>query len=191
MPDKSKIRKEILAKRRMMTSDECAARSRKICEIFLASEYYGNASTILLYKAYNNEVDTDMIFERARRDKKTVAYPVSDIADGESVLTFYEITESSQLREGYKGIPEPDTSLGLKKFEGFADVCITPGVAFDRSCNRIGYGKAFYDRYLRKSCPKKVIGLAYDIQIVDDITAEDSDIPVDTVITESGIITRR
>ncbi|MBO4890847.1 MAG: 5-formyltetrahydrofolate cyclo-ligase [Lachnospiraceae bacterium] len=190
MPDKGTIRKEILAGRRAMSAGECAAASEKICATFIDSDDYANASTILLYKAYNNEVDTDMIFDRARRDEKTVAYPVSAIVDGEPVMTFYEITDMSQMREGYKGIQEPDPESSALKFEGRADICITPGVAFDGKCNRIGYGRAFYDRYLRLNCPKKVIGLAYDMQIVDDIETDEGDRPVDAVITETRVITR-
>ena len=183
---KAMLRKEKLAMRRELSELESINLSKKICLNFLDSEEYKKASTILLYKAYNNEVDTEMIFEQALNDGKTVAYPVSEIGDGEPDLCFYPITKRDQFREGFKGILEPDTDKITDVFKGPADICITPGVVFDRKCHRIGYGKAFYDRYIRLNRPRTVIGLAYDIQITDDFEPEGSDREVDMVITESG-----
>ena len=182
---KSLIRKKVLALRSALSPAECVEKSKKICKKFLSGDDYKNASTILLYKAYNNEVDTDLIFETALRDDKKVAYPLSKTENGEPDLIFYLITDASQLKSGYKGILEPDTSLGIKTFEGSADICITPGVAFDRKCHRIGYGKAFYDRYFRLNKPEKAIALAYDIQIVDEFETDNTDCSVDEIITES------
>ena len=184
---KALIRKEILAVRSAMTSEECAQRSRLICEAFLKSSEYASADTILLYKAYNNEVDTDVIFDKAISDGKTVAYPRSRIVDGEPDLSFYVITDQSQLVSGYMGILEPDIRKGLTAFTGCADICITPGVAFDRKCHRIGYGKAFYDRYIRLNSPGTVIGLAYDVQIADDFETEECDSRLDKVITDKAV----
>ncbi len=186
---KADIRRQMIAKRRELTKEECKERSKRICEAFLATEEYRNAGSILLYKAYNNEVDTDAVFAAALADKKTVAYPLSSVTDGEPDLKFYVINDPGSFTEGYKGIPEPDTKTA-RLFDIKADVCITPGVAFDRKCHRIGYGGAFYDRFLRTDGPRKVIGFAYDIQITEDFEPEESDRPVDMVITESGIYSR-
>lgn len=184
------IRKEAVQKRRGLSVADQSRNSRLICERFLASPEYENARTILLYMAYNDEVDTDLIFERAMDDGKTVAYPVSKITDGQSELIFYIVKDRSLFKEGYKGIREPDPDKGCERFEGTADICITPGVAFDRNCNRIGYGKGVYDTYLRQNRPRTVIGIAYDIQITDDIETEECDIPVDIVITETAMFSR-
>ena len=187
---KALIRKEILAKRRGLTQEECAYKSQKICDRFLSSDEYKNAATILLYKAYNNEVDTDPIFEKAHADGKTVAYPLSRILGGEPTLDFYIIEDNNMFKAGYKGISEPDTGLSPICFTERADICVTPGVAFDRNCHRIGYGKAFYDRFIRMSNPGKVIGLAYDLQITDDIETEESDRALDMVITDTAVYRR-
>ena len=187
---KALIRKEMLSKRRALSEEERNEYSAKICNTFLESNEYKNAGSILLYKAYNNEVDTDMIFERAISDGKKVAYPLSRMIDGEPDLDFYLINDPGQLTEGFMGIPEPDTKKELQKFTGTADICIAPGVGFDRNCHRIGYGKAFYDRFIRLNCPKTVIGLAYSVQITDDFAPEESDRAVDKVITEQETISR-
>ena len=187
---KALIRKEMLKKRHALAKDDRERLSGIICLAFLESDDYKNAGSILLYKAYNNEVDTDAIFRKAMEDGKTVAYPISRMADGEPDLDFYIITDHKQLTKGFMDIPEPDPSQDLEKFTGTADICVTPGVSFDRKCHRIGYGKAFYDRYIRLNTPKTVIGLAYCLQIADDFDPEDSDKAVDKVITEQEILIR-
>ncbi len=187
---KALVRKDKLQKRRELGSRECGRRSGIICERFLASREYAEAESILLYKAYNDEVDTDIIFDRAVRDGKKVAYPLSRIIDGEPDLTFYTVRSLDQLVPGYKGILEPDETGVDTLFDETADICIVPGVAFDRKCNRIGYGKAFYDRYIRRNSPRTVIGLAYDVQITDEFETEESDRAMDMVITDSGVYSR-
>ena len=183
---KALLRKEILAKRSAILRDDRLKMSSLICKRFLAGDDYKNASSILLYKAYNNEVDTDMIFEAALSDGKKVAYPLSRIVDGEPDLSFYIVDDHADLESGYKGIPEPVCGR-VDQFTERADICVCPGVAFDKKCHRIGYGKAFYDRYIRLHAPRRVIGLAYDVQIVPDMETEESDMPVDIVITEKTV----
>ncbi|MCR5672370.1 MAG: 5-formyltetrahydrofolate cyclo-ligase [Lachnospiraceae bacterium] len=184
---KAAVRKEMIAKRRALSKEECEEKSKIICERFLGSDEYDRADVILLYKAYNNEVDTDLIFERAVADGKKVAYPLSKITDGEPEMVFYTVNDLKSLKRGYKGILEPDTNLSKECVGKNADICITPGVAFDQSCHRIGYGKAFYDRFIRLNEPKKTIGLAYDIQMIEKIEAGVRDIALDMVITERTV----
>ncbi|MCR5687105.1 MAG: 5-formyltetrahydrofolate cyclo-ligase [Lachnospiraceae bacterium] len=185
---KKELRHAMLKKRREMTDEECALASKMICGTFLACDEYKKASSILLYKAYDNEADTDLIFERALADGKTVAYPAARTDCGYELI-FYKVSSLSQLHPGFKGIMEPDAGSSDGLFSGTADVCITPGAVFDRSCHRIGYGMAFYDRFLRSLRPRSVIGLAYDFQVVRGFEAEETDESVDMVITESGIYT--
>ena len=187
---KAVVRRRALTARHALSAEECAGRSKLVCERFLDSDEYRSADTILLYKAYNNEVDTDMVFERAISDGKTVAYPRSAIVDGEPDLKFYVIDDASQLLPGYKGIFEPAAGSAAREFEGVADVCIVPGVAFDKRCHRIGYGKAFYDRYIRMNGPRLVVGFSYDIQIEAEWEPEDSDKAVDMVVTDSEVYIR-
>ena len=61
---------------------------------------------------------------------------------------------------------------------------LVPGLAFDRSGNRLGRGKGYFDRFL-KNLPGAVkkIGLAYDFQILESIPTFPHDIPVDLVIS--------
>ena len=190
MNEKALIRKRMLAIRSALTSEECKTKSKIICERFLESKEYALAHVILLYKAYNNEVGTDMIFKKAVEDGKTVAYPVSQMINGEPEMTFYVTDDLSCLIPGYKGIPEPDTAKSVPVPQGAADICIAPGVAFDSKCHRIGYGKAFYDRYIRLHDIGCVIALAYDVQITDDFETGEHERALDMVITDNTIYRR-
>ena len=185
---KSYARKRMLKLRAALDSDICLTLSDRICQRFLKSDEYKNASSILMYKAYNNEVDTAMVFEAALASGKTVAFPRSEIVNGEPEMSFYIVRDKDSFVSGYKGISEPDESC--EKFTGRADICITPGVAFDKACHRVGYGKGFYDRFLGKSDVGAVIGFAYDIQVADMIETDATDISTDMVITETSVYRR-
>ena len=62
------------------------------------------------------------------------------------------------------------------------------GAAFDKCGNRIGYGKGYYDTYLKKHPEYRRIGLAFSTQCVKTIPAESHDVPVEFVVTERGIL---
>jgi 5-formyltetrahydrofolate cyclo-ligase len=69
------------------------------------------------------------------------------------------------------------------------DLAVVPGVAFDLERRRIGYGAGYYDRFLprlRQDC--LAVGVAYSLQLVENIQAGEHDIPMDAVITEDRIL---
>ncbi|GAH14369.1 unnamed protein product [marine sediment metagenome] len=66
---------------------------------------------------------------------------------------------------------------------------IVPGVVFDRKGNRLGFGGGFYDRFLGKLSDRtKLVALAFELQLVDNVSSQSHDIAVDYLITERGII---
>ena len=186
--EKSFARRQMLNIRNSLGRDEIGQKSAKICRKFLESDEYKNASSILMYKAYNNEADTDPVLDAALSSGKTVAFPRSQIVDGEPEMSFYIVSGRDDFVTGFRGICEPDEHCA--EFQGKADICITPGVAFDKACHRVGYGKAFYDRFLKMNEVGTVVGFAYDCQIADMIEADDTDISMDMVITETSVYRR-
>ena len=101
-------------------------------------------------------------------------------------MEFYRVLKGESLKKGYMGIEEPcpvkenliDTDNGI---------IIVPGVAFDINGNRTGYGKGYYDRYLKKHSHLIKIGAAFSLQVVDSIDADEFDIPLDYIVTENNI----
>lgn len=69
------------------------------------------------------------------------------------------------------------------------DVVCVPGLAFDRRGYRVGYGKGFYDRFLPLLRPDTVvIGVCFDVQLVNEVPHDHFDVPVPRVVTESGLV---
>ncbi|MBO5495696.1 MAG: 5-formyltetrahydrofolate cyclo-ligase, partial [Eubacterium sp.] len=66
-------------------------------------------------------------------------------------------------------------------FEG--SLCVVPAVCYDNKGFRLGYGRGYYDRFLKNYISKSV-GLCYNELLVDDLPVEEYDIPVGSVITD-------
>ena len=86
------------------------------------------------------------------------------------------------------GILEPKDN----KKKIIPDLVLVPLVAFDKKLNRIGYGKGYYDRSLKKISKnkKKIIslGIAYSFQKCRDIPVNKHDFKLDYIFTDRGII---
>jgi len=68
------------------------------------------------------------------------------------------------------------------------DIVLVPGLAFDKSGNRLGYGMGFYDRLLAQLRPDCLrVAITCDALFVDELPAEAHDVPMTHVITESGV----
>ncbi len=110
------------------------------------------------------------------------------LVPGTNQMEFYEIESMKELFPGYQGILEPAANRD-RLFEASSCVhalMLVPGVVFDRNGNRIGYGKGFYDYYLKTYPYISKIGLAFSCQCIEEIPAEPQDICMDVVLTESG-----
>ena len=173
--DKKTLRKKIREQKRAMTPQRIEEASRKLGELFRATELYRNAKTIYGYLPYNQEVRTVPMLEQALADGKRVAVPK---VYGDEMKFIY-LTDLTQVAEGYAGIPEPvaDGPVG----DDPTALVLMPGLAFDPEGHRIGYGGGFYDKFLAKEM-HPTLALCYDFQMMNHLQTEEFDIPVDTVL---------
>lgn len=103
-------------------------------------------------------------------------------------LRFIRVASERDFKKGTFGILEPCLT-GEALPSDLADIIVLPGVAFDLSGRRIGYGKGFYDRALhRLEGMGRLVGFCYDFQLVDEIAGEPHDVAVDMVITDRRMI---
>lgn len=179
--DKKEIRRLVRTEKEKLTTDEILHYSKAVSEIFLNSKHYKNATVLYPYLAYNQEILTTFIIEQAWKDRKTVCVP-KVLADG--IMEFYEIKSFDEVSPGTCGIPEP---AGSAPPANFPEVLILmPGIAFDRTGNRIGYGGGFYDRYIARyeaaGTHFTKISLAYPFQIFPEIPTEKFDKKIDEII---------
>ena len=144
-------------------------------------ELYQNARTILLYYSLPDELPTHTFLQESS-SSKTILLPA--IATNNLELRIYKGPDS--LRVGTYHIAEP---IGKPYTDyGTIDLCLIPGVAFDKKGIRLGRGKGYYDRFLPLLQAPKV-GIGYDCQLIDDVLPEEShDIRMDYLFTEARFL---
>lgn len=184
--DKKEFRKYIIEKRDELDKVVKSQRNAKIITKLTDSKYYRCAQTIFVFVSFGSEVDTHGFIEQSLKDGKTVGVP--KIITKEQGIEVLKITGLGDLKPGYYGILEPVEGCQPIASDDI-DLIIMPGVAFDRSGGRIGYGAGYYDRYLAamtKSVRK--IALGYSFQVLDYVPTEDFDIRIDGIITDEEVI---
>ena len=92
------------------------------------------------------------------------------------------------MKRGAFGILEPKEDEEFITTPDRINMIIVPGLAFDKSCNRLGYGKGYYDDFLRGRSWLKKIGIAFNFQIVPQITPRKNDVQMNIIITDSNTI---
>ena len=142
---KDELRKKYKLLRTNMSEDERSMCDRKIMETLTGLYQYKNAKTILTYISTDIEVDTRRLIKKALDDGKCVAVPKCTDDFG---MDFYFINSTDDLEISSFGLFEPKTDI-CRKLKNYKDCfCIVPGMVFDVSGYRIGYGKGYYDRFL-------------------------------------------
>ena len=185
---KSLLRKRILALRRSQSPQAIERKSDEIKRKLLGTAQFSEAGWILFYLALADEVQTEKPIEESLKLGKRVAVPLIDSRNNQILISELKDPER-ELEPGTLGILQPKKNfyrpLKIKKLE----LVIVPGVAFDKRGNRLGFGKGFYDRFLKKTPDgTKSIALAFELQLVDDIRPQSHDVTVDYIITEKRII---
>ena len=184
---KKEFRKKALAIRDGIGDAERARKDdrlfRKLSEVYR----YKAAGTVGLYCSYRSEAGTRALIEQALSEGKQVYLP-GCVTETPPTLALYRIESLEDLREGYKGILEPDPARCERLSKGQRlDVVVVPGVAFDKKLHRMGYGKGYYDRFLGARDTFS-IGLAYKEQVYDEIPASEYDQRMDMIVTDENII---
>lgn len=189
MQIKQEMRKKILCLRNKMNPGEVIEKSQKIFDKLYNVPAFFKAVSYLFYFSFKNEVKTDIIMDKILASGKNIYLPCIDRE--KDLLQIYAANSLSECRktEPY-GIREPDPSIHRKLIDlSVLDVVVCPGIVFDLQGNRIGFGKGYYDKLLKKFKGKiPLIGLGYDFQIVKNIVKADWDISMDFVISEKRII---
>jgi len=183
--DKASIRKIVLSRRNALSVEIRKVKDLKIKEKILALPEFRAAHKILLYASFRSEVDTLDLLKYCVDYGKIIVLPKVDRDNDE--LALYRIEDMNEVVAGYMGIPEPQVHEGRRMPVEEMDLIIVPGVAFDGHCNRLGYGKGFYDKLLTRGAKAK-IAIAYEEQIVEYIPSEPYDIKMDKIITDKRII---
>ncbi|WP_081842986.1 5-formyltetrahydrofolate cyclo-ligase [Butyrivibrio sp. WCE2006] len=159
---------------------------------------YKDASNILIYCSAKGEADTTSIIDKAIADGKKVYCP--KITDTKNrVMEFVRINSRSELKDGKYSIPEPTLNNNSEIFTANKEntLVILPGLVFDKSGNRIGYGGGYYDNFLIRFSDEltngmmKIAAIGYDFQLIkEDLSCymNKHDVKVTTILTDKETI---
>lgn len=176
---KRQIRSKIRLRLKIQKEDTRSRKSRQIKERLFRTRVFQKAKNIMFYIAFDGEVDTKEMIKEAQNLGKTVIVPVCK--KNRAVITPCILGHRTKLQRGCYGVyePVPERPVGLKEL----GLVIVPGLAFNKKGSRLGRGKGYYDRFLKK-IPKKIpsIGLAFKFQILPKIPTTKRDISVNKVI---------
>lgn len=178
---KESIRKEMIAKRDSIAPEQRAAASEKISSMLAARPAFLQSKVIAFYLSKGSEVDLRTAIEIALAQGKTVLVPVTNDHIEMVVFKGFE-----NLRQGRFGILEPNEKIAGPE----PDVVVVPGVAFGLCMHRIGYGKGYYDRYLKGRKAYR-IGVCYDAQLIERLPAHPFDEQMDEIITEKRVVVKK
>ena len=186
--DKAEIRREMKARRKALTAEEKSAADAAVCEklkarsdIYVMVDPLDFGGALAVYLASPDEINIDPYIEYVLHMDVEVVAPRWN---GETYeLAKLKGLDEKSLRRGPMGIREPADADIVEPKNVYA--WIIPGLAFTRGGKRLGYGGGWYDRFLA-SAPKGAIkiGVAHPFQIVDDLPAEQHDIPLTDVVDD-------
>jgi 5-formyltetrahydrofolate cyclo-ligase len=155
------------------------------------------ASDVLLFAPLPEEPDVRPLFEPIPAHRRILVPRMHDKAEGEM-----EAVVASRPPPGAAWDGEPVREWNQRRYGIWTPVgppfapnrvrfALIPGLAFTRDGQRLGRGKGYYDRFLTKLAPDCFkCGIGYDFQLVDDLPTEPHDVPLDAVVTPSGVYRR-
>lgn len=185
MQDTQTLRKQIKLQRQSLSIAKQTQASLAIFNQLKQESIFQDAQSVGIYLSFKGEVDTTPIIDHLWQNNKHCFIPV--IAPEQNQLSFHPYTPDTKMTKNRFDILEPSKltkALPLTQL----DLVITPLVAFDKACNRIGMGKGFYDRTFEDDSTRPpLVGLAYDFQAVQTITPNPWDVPLTLVITNQTI----
>jgi 5-formyltetrahydrofolate cyclo-ligase len=147
-----------------------------------------------LYLPQQGELDVVTAVRKSPLHDKQHHLPVLDPLNPGRLL-FCPWLPDTRLVSNRFGIPEPDLRRARPVPLWSLDLLLMPLVAFDDQGNRLGMGGGFYDRTLaelaRRPARPRLLGVAYEFQRVAELPTADWDMPMDGVVTDSGIYSWR
>lgn len=153
--------------------------------------------SVMVYSSFRSELDLRAFIECCW--KKRIDVIVPRCVPKDYSMRLYAFTGWDELRSGAYGImePYPERMVELPASE-LPDIVVVPGLAFDRTGGRMGYGAGYYDRFAELANPlaakrgKKIlwIGAGFEAQLVERVPLEEHDLRLDGVVTEKALYLR-
>ena len=172
---KKELRRKIKAIKKEYSYSQKREMSISLCTNIENLKAFQNSSTVMAYWSMEDEVSTHDFVKKWSK-KKRIILPV---VNGDKLL-LKEFHSFSEMKDGEQfAIPEPIGEIFTETEK--IEFIIVPGVAFDVNGNRMGRGKAYYDKLL-VSLKAYKLGLCFPFQILENIPIDEYDVQMDAVI---------
>ena len=172
---KKALRKQVLQELKSISKEEKEVMDAWLTEQLLQHPFYKEAKTIVTYLSFPHEFQTARLIDQAQKDGKTLLIPKT-YPHGKMDFVLYE---PEKLERNSFGLLEPQGDFTILE-PSHIDLIHVPGLAFNPSRYRVGYGGGYYDRYLRNYSGNSISTL-YPCQI-QNFQPEHYDIPVEEVL---------
>jgi 5-formyltetrahydrofolate cyclo-ligase len=186
---KADLRKIYLAKQKKLSAFERKQKSEQIIERFFSGFDLSKIDSLHCFLPIErtNEIDTKLIFQNVWREFPHIETLVPRIDFQTNEIENLKFTSETKLVKNAWQILEPshDEMVETEKI----DLVLVPLLCFDRKGFRVGYGKGFYDKFLkncRADCLK--IGLSYFEPVAEITDAQEFDVRLDFCITPEKIV---
>ena len=150
------------------------------------------ASSLAAYQALADEVDLGELWASLHTGDTALYLP--RITAGESAMEFAHWLPGEALIDNDFGIGEPaGDAIPVEELS----VVVLPCVAVDSGGTRVGFGQGYYDRALEEIAGRDpdrrplLVGVAFEQQVYAAIEGNEWDVPLDVLITESGVTRTR
>lgn len=147
-----------------------------------ALPYFQGHQTIAVYNAIRSELDPILLIEALRARGAILVYP--RVAADSPVLEFCKVHLADPFQPGPFGLLEPSSDAEIVEIADI-DAFAIPGLSFDRTGNRLGWGKGHYDHTLAQNSHALRIGLCFQEQIEPSLPHDANDQSMDWVVTDA------
>lgn len=146
--------------------------SLKLVELLQKTEEYKNAKNILIFYPLKYEINLLKLI-----DDKSKTFFLPKI-DGDNMLCC-QYKNNTEFCISCFGTKEP---RGNSVDKSLIDLAIIPALCCDKNKHRLGYGKGYYDKFLKNCNIKKIICIPKEL-IVENVFPQEHDVPVDLIIS--------
>lgn len=185
---KAELRKIYLEKQKNLSPSEREQKSRQIADRFFEKFDLTKINFLHVFLPIErfNEIDTSLVFEKIRREFPRIELVAPRVNRQTNEMDNLKFKPETELLQSSWQIYEPagDDFVETEKI----DLVLAPLLCFDREGHRVGYGKGFYDRLLKKcraDCLK--IGLSYFAPVKKISDINNFDISLDFCVSPENI----
>jgi len=188
----SDLRKALRARRRSLSVARQLANSKAAATHLIRSGIFLRYRSIAIYHACDGELDPSPLASFGFAYRKKIYLPVLR-QDKKQALWFVEYRPGDAMKKNRFGISEPMAVKQQRIAPWGLDLILLPLVGFDLQGNRMGMGGGYYDRtlaFLKRRTHwhrPTLIGMAHDCQRLPKLKTHSWDIPLDGVVSETGL----